>query len=133
MSMQVNVFAFIAVVLFLLITVFLIPVLLQAKNTCQRVDALLKETERDIVPMLRELREASEHLNRLSKKAEEGAEKASMLMESVGEIGESIQKVHEVVQHGLGRSAGNALGLWLGLRAASKVFLKKLQQQEGGK
>ncbi len=133
MQMQVDVFALIITVLFIIIAIFLIPTLLQVKGSSQRVDEFLKEAQRDVLPILRELREASEHLNRIAKRVDEGAEKASELMESVGEIGESIQKVHHAVQHGIGRSAGNALGLWLGLRAASKVFLKKLQQEEGEK
>ncbi|MEJ2698097.1 MAG: DUF948 domain-containing protein [Desulfuromonadales bacterium] len=133
MQMQVDVFALIITVIFFIIAIFLIPTLLQLKGTAQRADEFLKDAQRDLLPMLREMHEASEHLNRISKRVDEGAEKVSTLMDSVGEIGESIQKVHHAVQHGIGRSAGNALGLWLGLRAASKVFLKKIQQQEGGK
>jgi uncharacterized protein YoxC len=133
MPMQIDVFSLIITVTFLLIAVFLIPTFLHLRNTSQRLDDFLKEAQRDVLPMVRELREVSEHLNRISKRIDEGSEKASLLMDSVGEVGESIQKVHHAIQHGIGRSAGNALGLWLGLRAASKVFLKKLKQQEGGK
>lgn len=125
MAVQVDVFALFITVLLLLIAVFLIPLLIQMRNTAQRVDEFIHEAQRDLLPMLRELRETSEKLNQASAKA-------GGLVDSLGEAGESIHKVNEFLQHDVGRYVGNAAGLWLGLRAASKVFLKQLKQQQGG-
>jgi uncharacterized protein YoxC len=130
--MQIDVIALIAVFLVLLIVIFLIPTLLQVKATAQRMDELIRESQRDLIPMLRDLREASERLNRTTAKAEEGVEKASGLMDSVGEVGETIGRFNEFLNYGVGRTTGNALGLWLGIRAASKVLLRQLKQQTGG-
>lgn len=130
--MQIDFIVLLIAFLVLLVVIFLIPTLLQVKATSQRMDEFIRDAQRDLIPMLKELREASERLNRTTAKAEEGVDRASGLMESLGEVGETIGQVNDFLQHGVGRSTGNALGLWLGIRAASKVFLKQLKQQKGG-
>lgn len=125
MAVQVDILAFIIVVLLVLITVFLVPLLIQAKNTAQRIDEFLHEAQRDLLPMLSEMRQASERLNKASSKADG-------LVESMAEAGEAIHRVNEFLHHDMGRYMGNAAGLWLGIRAASKVLLKQVKQQQGG-
>lgn len=125
MSVQVDALALIIVVLLVLIAAFLVPLLIQARNTAQRIDEFLHEAQRDLLPMLREMREASERLNKASANA-------GNLVESMSEAGETIHRVNEFLQHDMGRYVGNAAGLWLGIRAASKVFLKQMKQQQGG-
>ncbi len=132
MTVQVDILALVIVLVVLLIVSFLIPMLIQAKRTAQQVDEFLKSAQRDLIPMLKELREASERINRAAARAEQGVEQVGGLMESVGEVGESIHKVNHFLQHDVGRYMGNAAGLWLGIRAASKVVLKELRKQKGG-
>jgi predicted PurR-regulated permease PerM len=124
MPVQVDVLALIVTVLLLLIAAFLIPLLIQVKNTAQRVDAFLNDAQKDLLPALRELRETSERLN-------EASAKAGTFFESLGETGESIHMINDFVHHDLGKYIGNAAGLWLGIRSASKVFLKQLKPQGG--
>jgi len=124
MTVQVDVFTLIITILFVVIAAVLIPTLFQLKSTAKQVDDLVNEARRDLLPMLRELRQASERINQASDKAE-------VLFDSLGETGESIHKVNDFLQHDVGRYVGNAAGLWLGLRAASKVFVKQLKEQGG--
>jgi len=132
MTVQVDILALIIVFVILLIVAFLIPMLVQAKKTALQVDEFLKASQRDLIPMLKELREASERINRAAARAEEGVEHVGGLMESVGEVGDSIHRVNHFLQHDVGRYMGNAAGLWLGIRAASKVVLKEMRKQKGG-
>jgi predicted PurR-regulated permease PerM len=124
MPVQVDVLALIITILLLLIAAFLIPLLIQVKNTAQRVDAFLNDAQKDLLPALRELRETSERLNQASARA-------GTLFESLGETGESIHMINDFLHHDLGKYIGNATGLWLGIRSASKVFLKQIKQQGG--
>jgi predicted PurR-regulated permease PerM len=125
MPVQVDVLALIVTILLLLIAAFLIPLLIQVKNTAQRVDAFLNDAQKDLLPALRELRETSERLNQASAHA-------GTLFESLCETGESIHKINSFLHHDLGKYIGNAAGLWLGIRSASKVFVKQVKQQQGG-
>ena len=131
MSVQVDVFVLIITVVFLVIAAALVPLLLQLKRTAREADALLADLRRELVPTLRELRETSERLNRASASVESGAGKAGLLLESLGEVGESIHNVNSFFHRDAARYVGNAAGLWLGIRAASKVILKGLQEKGG--
>lgn len=132
MSMQIDVMAMLVVILLLIIVIFMAPALIQARNTAQRLDEFLRDAQRDLMPMLREMREAAERLNRTSDKLEEGANKAAALADSLGEVGDSIHSVNSFLRHDVGRYAGNLAGLWLGLRSASKVFIKQLNKEKKG-
>jgi len=130
--MEVDVLELLITIMMLIIVIFLVPMMIHIKNASQRFDQFLRETERDLFPMLRELREASERINRTSAKAEEGVGKAVGLAEALEEVGESIHGVNSFLRHDVGRYAGNLAGLWLGFRSASKVFLKQLAKERKG-
>jgi len=132
MSMQIDILALFITILLLIVVVFLVPALLQARSTALHLDEFLRDAQRDLLPMLRELREASEHLNRAAGKVEEGVTKAAALSDSLEEVGESIHSVNSLLRHGVGRYAGNLAGLWLGMRSASKVFIKQLNKGKKG-
>ena len=132
MTVQIDLYAFFIAVLVLLIVIFLIPAMLQLKKTARDLDHFLLETQRELVPMMKQLREASERINRASAKVERGAEKSEPLFASLTEMGHLVHDVNDFLHHDVGRYVGNAAGLWLGMRAASKVFLKQLRQKKGG-
>lgn len=132
MTMQIDIMALLIVILLLIIVVFMVPMMIQLRNASQRFDEFIRETKHDLLPMLRELREASEHLNRAAGKVEEGATKAAALTDSLEEVGESIHNVNSFLRHDIGRYAGNLAGLWLGFRSASKVFIKQLLKEKKG-
>jgi uncharacterized protein YoxC len=132
MSMQIDVMAMLIVILLLIIVIFMAPALIQARNTAQRLDEFLRDAQRDLLPMLREMREAAERLNRTSGKLEEGVSKAATLADSLEEVGDSIHSVNSFLRYDVGRYAGNLAGLWLGLRSASKVFINQLNKEKKG-
>jgi uncharacterized protein YoxC len=131
MTVQVDIFVLIITFVFLLVCAALVPLLLQLKRAAREADALMSDLRRELIPALREFRETSERLNRASATVESGAEKAAVLLESLGEVGESIHSVNSFVHRDMARYVGNAAGLWLGIRAASKVILKGLQEKGG--
>lgn len=124
MTVQVDFFTLIITVLFIVIAAVLIPALFQLRSTAKQIDEVVNEARRDLLPMLKELRQASERINHASDKAE-------IFFDSIGETGESIHRVNDFLQHDIGRYVGNAAGLWLGIRAASKVFIKQMKEQGG--
>jgi uncharacterized protein YoxC len=132
MSMQIDVMAMLVVILLLIIVIFMAPALIQARNTAQRLDEFLRDAQRDLLPMLKEMRQAAESLNRTSGKVEEGVHKAAALADSLEEVGDSIHSVNSFLRYDVGRYAGNLAGLWLGLRSASKVFIKQLNKEKKG-
>lgn len=128
--MQMDVLALIATIIFVLIAVFLIPVLLQIKNTVQRVDEFLGVAQRDLLPLLRELREFSENLKKISVETEADLVKVRPLFDSLEQTGEMIHSVTAVMNSGVGRVIGSSVGTWLGARAARKAFVKEMKENK---
>lgn len=130
--MSVEVLLLIIAITVVVIALFLVPTLIQMKATAQRVERLVEETEREVFPMFRQLRDTAENVNRISSDAQKGLEHAEPLLEALNDIGQFVHRFTSSARGDLGQYAGNALGLWLGLRAASKVVLKDIHKHKGG-
>lgn len=124
--MPLEVFALIMMIIVFIVALFLIPLLLQLRTTVQRIDDLVRDVQHDLVPMLKELREASEHVKRTTEAAEQG----SALLTALGESAGAINQFSHFVKHDLGRLAGNVAGFWAGFRAAGKTLAEQKQHKE---
>src|SRR5512145_1562313 len=102
MPMQIDVISLLIAILLLVVVIFLVPMMIQVRNTALRFDEFVREAQRDLLPILRELREASERINRASSKVEEGVGKAAFLTDSLEEVGESIHKVNSFLRQDVG-------------------------------
>lgn len=122
MTVEVDFFELIIGLSILFVAAFLVPLLIQLRSTVKNAHLFLDDARQELMPMLKELRETSERINRTSGHADE-------LVESLSEMGESLKKVNSFLVHDVGKYAGNAIGLWLGMKAASKVFLKQMREE----
>ncbi len=127
--MQMDVLALIATIVFVLIAIFLIPVLLQIKQTIQRVDEFVGLAQRDILPLLQEMRETSENLKKISLETQRDMVKVRPIFDSLEETGEMVHNITTVMNSGVGRMLGRSLGTWLGMRAARKAFTHELKEK----
>ena len=125
--MPLEVFALIMMIIVLIIAIFLIPLLLQLRTTVQRIDDLVRDVQHDFVPMLKDLREASEHVKRTS----EAAEKGSSVLTALGEAAEGLNQFSHYLKHDVGRLAGNLAGFWAGFRAAGKTLAEQSEKKKG--
>ena len=126
--MQMDVLALIATIVFVLLALFLVPLLLQIKHTVQRVDEFIGVAQRDILPLLREIRETAENLNKISLETERDLTKARPLFDTLEETGDMLHKVTSAVNSGVGKMLVRSAGTWLGLRAARKAFSNELKK-----
>lgn len=118
MTVEIDLFKGVLLLLALAVTAVLVPLLLQLLRTLRLLEATLGETRQELLPLLRNLRESSERLNRASAGVEAGVEQLQGVFVAIGEVRKGIQGLAGSLQHGLGRTIGQALGLWFGLRAA---------------
>ncbi|MFA5516783.1 MAG: DUF948 domain-containing protein [Desulfuromonadales bacterium] len=126
--MQMDVLALIATIVFVLIAIFLIPVLLQIKQTVQRVDEFIGVAQRDILPLLREVREMSENLKSITEEAEHDLAKVRPVFDSLEEAGGMLHNITAAMNSGVGQMVGRSLGAFMGMRAARKAFTKEVKQ-----
>lgn len=118
MTVEIDLFKGVLLVLAIGVVAVLVPLLLQLQRTLRTFETTLGETREELLPLLRNLRESSERLNRASAGVEAGVEQLQGVFAAVGEVRKGIAGLAESLQHGFGRTIGQALGIWFGLRTA---------------
>ena len=108
---------------------FLVPVLVRLRNTVAESEQLLHKMNADVPALVADLRSMSRNLNALTDQARDGVEHASVLLHAVGEVGESVQQVHDVVRGSSGSLLTNVASLVAGVRAATRVMRERYRQE----
>ena len=123
--------AALAALAFAVLVGYLVPVLIQVRKTVAESEQLLVKLNHDLPPLIGELRAMSQNLNDLTEQARGGVEHAAMLLHAVGEVGESVQHVHDVVRGSSGSMLTNVASVVAGFKAATQV-MKERFRSEGG-
>ena len=123
--------AILVAVAFALLVGYLVPVLIQVRKTVAESEQLLAKMNNDLPSLIGELRAMSHNVNDLTEQARMGVEHAAVLLHAVGEVGESVQYVHDVVKGSSGSMLTNMASVVAGFKAATKV-MKERFGEEGG-
>lgn len=118
-------------VAFVVLVGYLVPVLIQVRKTVAESEQLLATMNHDLPPLIGELRAMSQNLNELAEQARGGVEHAAVLLHAVGEVGESVQHMHDVVRGSSGLLLTNVASVVAGFKAATQV-IKERFREEGG-
>ena len=109
----------------------LVPLLIQLRKPVAESEYLLVRMNAELPLLLKEMRAATEKLNRLVEHARGGVEHAAVLLHAAGEVGDTMQRVHETVQ-GTSRSfLVNLVSIVAGFRATTGI-VKTHIHREGG-
>ncbi len=127
----VEIAAILVAVAFAVLVGYLVPVLIQVRKTVTESEQLLAKMNNDLPPLIGELRAMSHNVNDLTEQARRGVEHAAVLLHAVGEVGESVQQVHDVVKGSSGSMLTNMASVVAGFKAATKV-MKERFREEGG-
>jgi uncharacterized protein YoxC len=114
---------------FAVLVAFLIPVLIELRKTVAESKHLLGKMNTELPALVSDLRSMSQNLNALTDRARDGVEHATVLLHAVGEVGESVQQVHNVVRGSSGTLLTNVAGLLAGVKAATKVMRERYRQE----
>ncbi|BCA54161.1 hypothetical protein W02_13010 [Nitrospira sp. KM1] len=120
--------ALLAALAFAVLVGCLIPVLVQLRKTAAESEQLVKRLGVEVPLLISELRAVSQNVSALTGQARDGVEHASVLLHAVGEVGESVQQVHDVVRGSSGTLLGNVVSMVAGLRAAAQFVRERYQQ-----
>ncbi len=123
--------AVVIAVAFVVLVGYIVPTVIQLRKTVLQSDRLLSQINSELPGLLKELKRTSENVRVMSTQAREGVERASVLMNAVGDMGQTINQVHGVVR---GKSTTLIMSLgrvMAGMRAVA-LTLKDRVQKEGG-
>lgn len=121
--------AILVAVAFAVLVGYLVPVLIQVRKTVAESEQLLSKMNRDMPALVSELRAMSQNLNDLTEQARGGVEHAATLLHAVGEVGESVQQVHNVVRGSGGTLLTNVASVVAGFKAATQVMRERYRKE----
>lgn len=125
--------ALIVAVAFAALVGFMVPVLLQARKAVAEVEQSLLRINTELLPLLKEMRITMANLNDLVEQTRDGVDHASVLLHVAGDIGESIQQVHNLVRGTGGSLLRNVVNMvFAGIQAATTVFSGRAAKRNGG-
>jgi uncharacterized protein YoxC len=116
-------------VAFAVLVGFVVPVLIRLRHTVAQSEQLLAKMNADLPALVSDLRSMSHNLHALTNQAREGVEHASVLLHAVGEVGESVQQVHNVVRGSSGTLLTNVASLVAGVRAVTRVMRDRYREE----
>ena len=123
--------AVIVAVAFVVLIGYLIPTILQVKRTIAESERLLARLNQELPVMLKDVQGTSENIRTMTDHARVGVDRATIFLNAVGEVGQTVKQVHGVVR---GRGGSFVIGLTsvlAGLKAASHT-VKQRVHREGG-
>jgi uncharacterized protein YoxC len=127
----VEIAALLVAVAFAVLVGYLVPVLMQVRKTVAESEQLLSKMNAEVPALVAELRAMSQNLNDVTNQAREGVEHAAVLLHAVGEVGESVQRVHNVVRGSSGTLLSNVVSMVSGFKAATKVVRERMRREGG--
>jgi uncharacterized protein YoxC len=119
-EIEVGVIAVAAVVL----VGFLVPLLIQLRKTVQESERLLQQLNYDLPLLIKEATGAAQVVNRAASAVREGTERAKVLGQAMGAIGDTVNQLHGAIRSGTASIWRNASGLVAGVRAGVQVLSK---------
>lgn len=129
--MMVDAAAVLVAVSFAVLVGVLVPLVAQLRKTIAESQQLLARLNAELPPLLRDLRAMTENVNDLADQARDGVEHASVLLHAVGEVGETVQQVHQTVRGKGGTLLMSLASMVAGIRAASAVVKNQLHGEGG--
>lgn len=127
----VEIAALLVAVVFAVLVGYLVPVLTQVRKTVAESEQLLAKMNTELPALVVELRAISQNLNDVTSQAREGVEHAAVLLHAVGEVGESVQQVHNVIRGSSGTLLNNVASMVAGFKAATHVVRERMKHEGG--
>ena len=128
---MIEVAAVIIAVAFVVLVGFIIPTVIQLRKTVLQSERLLLQVSAELPGILKDLKQTNENVRVMSAQAREGVGRASILMNAIGEVGETVNQVHGVFRAKGTALVKNLVGVLVGLRAMALTLKNRAQKKEG--
>ena len=114
----------IIVLALVVLVLFLVPVLVQLRKTVEQSERLLKSLNYDLPLLLKEATGSAQTFNRVTNDVREASERAKVLGQAIGSIGDTVNQIHGAIRSGTVSLWLKATGVIAGVRAAAQVLTK---------
>ncbi|MGH7207027.1 MAG: DUF948 domain-containing protein [Nitrospiraceae bacterium] len=129
--MIVEIAALLIATAFAVLVGYLVPMLIQLRKTIAESEQLLAHMSSELPSLVREMRAMTENVNTLVDQARDGVDHAAVFLHAVGDIGDTVQQVHETVRGKSGSLLVNVASMVAGLKAASTIVKERMNKNGG--
>lgn len=127
--MSIQLFLGVIAVGFVILLVFLLPLILHAKKTLMSLGNFINTTQESLSPLLSELKISVERLNRITEDIEDSTKNVQHLAKTIGETGELVEELNNFIKKtGLSfsiKTASLGIGIKTALATLAKGIIKK--------
>lgn len=123
--------ALVIAIAFAVLVGVLVPALIEVKRTAAESQQLLARLNADLPLLIKDVRDTAANMNAVAEAVKDGAAHAAVLLHAVGEVGETVQEVHDTVRGQSGRLLANLASIVAGFKAASAVVRERMYDQGG--
>lgn len=120
---------------FLIITAavafFLIKTLIQVTKTISNLQTFLNDLEKEVTPLVRNLKETSESINQVLTQTQDRLNQMEVLFQTLKESARVFSVINRVINSGVTSTMVNLAGLAVGVKTAGKTLFTK--KGKGGK
>jgi uncharacterized protein YoxC len=110
---------------------FLIRTLIQVNRTVRNLETFLDSLEKEITPLVRNLKETSESVNHILAQTQERFNQMEALFQTLKESARIFSVINKVLNGGVTSTLVNLAGLTVGVKAAGRSLFK--HKTKGGK
>jgi hypothetical protein len=110
---------------------FLIRTLIQVARTANNLNTFLNSLEKEITPLVRNLKETSESMNGILAQTRERLNQLEVLFKTLKESAQIFNLINRVMRSGITPTLANLAGLAVGVKTAGRTLFKR--KEKGGK
>ena len=130
---MVDLAAIIIAVAFVVLVGYLVPMILQVKRTVGQSERMLIRLNHELPGLLKDVKGTNDNIRALTDQARLGVDRATIFFNAVGDVGQTVNHVHQAVRGRGGAMLVGFTSLLAGLKAASATVKKRVhKEQEGG-
>lgn len=131
---MVDLAAIIVAVAFVVLVGYLVPTILQLKRTVGQSERLLIRLNHELPGLIKEVKGTNENIRAITEQARVGIDRATVFLNAVGDVGQTVNHVHQAVKGKGGTLFTGLTSLLAGVKAATSVMKRRVHpDQEGGR
>lgn len=130
---MVDLAAIIIAAAFVVLVFYLVPMILQVKRTVGQSERLLVRLNHELPGIIKDVKGTNENILALTDQARLGIDRATIFFNAVGDVGQTVNHVHQAVREKGGALAVGFTSLLAGIKAVTSTVKKRVHKdQEGG-
>ena len=115
---------------------YLVPTILQVKRTVGQSERLLIRLNHELPGLLKDVKGTNENIRALTDQARVGVDRASTFLNAVGDVGQTVNQVHEAMRGKGGTVMVGLSSLLAGIKAVTSTMKNRVRKEskdkEGG-